>query len=61
MGKTVIDAHEEWKADKADVICRLIRNCNCPGDENGADPSRAICFLAADLIERLTKEYSEQR
>ena len=61
MGKTVIDAHEEWKISKADVICRLIRNCNCPGDEHGGDPDRAICFLAEQLIERLAKEYAEQR
>jgi len=64
MGRPVIDAHEEWKEDKEDVLCRLIghkRMCNCPGDENGGYPEKAICFLAAQLIERLTKEYSEQR
>ena len=56
-----MDVYKEWAISKSDVICRLINNCNCPGDSNGADPERAICWRVEALIDRLTQEYSEQQ
>lgn len=55
--KEAIDLlRDEWASDKSDVICRLIHDCNCPGDENGGFPDQAICFRAAKLIEDLQRE-----
>ncbi len=44
-------ARAEWRDDKSDMICKVMGNCNCPGDEHGADPETAICFRAAKLID----------
>jgi len=49
----LIIAREEFARHKSDFICKLMPNCQCPGDRNGCDPEQAICFRVADLIDQM--------
>ncbi len=42
-------SREDLRGEISDMICRKMR-CDCEGDENGADPSKAKCYCLADAI-----------
>lgn len=49
------------ESELSHLICGVIGNCKCPGDENGADASKAMCSKIAAAIRAALQDGEQGR